>query len=200
MNQQTTLDAGWRRDFVVALRLRNVPAASIADHLKLVETHCAESGEPAQDAFGDPAAYAQSLAGSPADSVADLAPLLPSAVLGFLAGALTLEGIKGMLGDEDVTVRVGDLGGAVVLVGAALGVLVLLGRLKRPLLAVFVLVVAAVALAVVLDVADTAVLFACPAWLALAIGASSFAVLAVFGVRRARSERVSDPLSGESML
>ena len=198
--KQSTPDTRWRRDFVLGLRLRNAPPQTIADHLKLVETHCAESGESAGEAFGDPTAYAQGLAGDPADSVTELAPLLPAAVLGFLAGAMTLEGVKGLVLDEAVTVRVGDLGGAGVLVVAAVGVMVLLGRARRPLPATFALVVAAVASAVLLDVADTPVVAVCPAWLALVIGLTALCVLCPLGVREARRERIADPISGEPML
>jgi hypothetical protein len=39
----------------------DVPGRSIGDALVEVGSHCAESGESAQDAFGDPVAYARSL-------------------------------------------------------------------------------------------------------------------------------------------
>lgn len=200
MNAQTSLDAGWRRDFVMALRLRNSPPQTIADHLKLVETHCAESGESASDAFGEPAEYAQSLAGSPADSAKELAPLLPPAVLGFLAGGMTLAGVKGVIQDEAVTIRLGDVGAAAVLVCAALGVMVVLGRASRPLASAFAVVVSAVAVSVMLDVADTPVLAGGPAWLALTIGLAALGGIGVFASRASKRDRISDPLSGRPMI
>lgn len=52
----------WCDDFVIELRLAEVPGGVIGDRLAEVETHCAESGESAQEAFGDPLAYARTLA------------------------------------------------------------------------------------------------------------------------------------------
>src|SRR5262245_36541409 len=58
----------WREAFVLQLRLRDVPGARIGEALAEVETHCADSGHSPLEAFGDPKAYAESLArgtGSP---------------------------------------------------------------------------------------------------------------------------------------
>lgn len=62
MSSTAPIDRRWRDDFVVGLQLRDVEPEVIADQLKLVQTHCAESGEAAQEAFGDPTAYAQVVA------------------------------------------------------------------------------------------------------------------------------------------
>ncbi|UZN02896.1 hypothetical protein [Cellulomonas sp. S1-8] len=53
----------WRDGFVVELRLRNVPGASIGDALAEVEAHCVDAGQDAETAFGDPVAYARGIAG-----------------------------------------------------------------------------------------------------------------------------------------
>ncbi|PFG37244.1 hypothetical protein ATL41_1998 [Flavimobilis soli] len=55
------LDAAWVDDFVVRLRLRDVPGDRIGDALAEVDAHCADSGETALEAFGDPTGYADSL-------------------------------------------------------------------------------------------------------------------------------------------
>ena len=55
------VERAWLDAFVLALRVRGVPGTLIGDALAEVESHCAEAGEPAADAFGDPVAYAQSL-------------------------------------------------------------------------------------------------------------------------------------------
>lgn len=51
----------WCGDFVLELRLRDVPGPVIGDRLAEVETHCTETGETPSDAFGDPTDYAARL-------------------------------------------------------------------------------------------------------------------------------------------
>lgn len=51
----------WRAEFIKTLRQRNVEAPLIAEHLKEIETHLAETGEPVGVAFGGPREYALSL-------------------------------------------------------------------------------------------------------------------------------------------
>lgn len=51
----------WRDDLIVALRARDATGAQIGDVLAQVESHCAESGDTAVEAFGDAREYAQSL-------------------------------------------------------------------------------------------------------------------------------------------
>lgn len=48
----------WCGDFVLELRLRDVPGPVIGERLAEVEGHCAETGESPSDAFGDPTEYA----------------------------------------------------------------------------------------------------------------------------------------------
>lgn len=43
----------WCDDFVLELRLRDVPGARIGDHLAEVESHCIETGTDPEEAFGD---------------------------------------------------------------------------------------------------------------------------------------------------
>lgn len=56
-----TQDRRWIDEMVVALRLREVDGRAIGDAVASVEAHLDESGERAQDAFGDPRDYARSL-------------------------------------------------------------------------------------------------------------------------------------------
>ncbi len=51
----------WCDDFVLELRLRDVPGAVIGDRLAEVEAHCAESGESPDAAFGEPVDYARTI-------------------------------------------------------------------------------------------------------------------------------------------
>ncbi len=64
MTDHTTphVDKHWRDDFVVAMRLQDASGQQIGDALATVDVHCAESGETAEEAFGDATAYAASLA------------------------------------------------------------------------------------------------------------------------------------------
>ena len=49
----------WCEDFVVELRLRDVPGPVIGERLAEIEGHCAETGETPEQAFGDPVGYAR---------------------------------------------------------------------------------------------------------------------------------------------
>ncbi|WP_324653451.1 hypothetical protein [Georgenia sp. H159] len=51
----------WCDDFVLELRLRDVPGPVIGDRLAEVEAHCADTGESPAEAFGDPTDYAMQL-------------------------------------------------------------------------------------------------------------------------------------------
>ena len=55
------VDAKWREAFVLELRVQGASGSTIADALVEVETHCADSGQPAEEAFGQPADYAKAL-------------------------------------------------------------------------------------------------------------------------------------------
>lgn len=55
------VEPAWADAFVLELRLRGVSGAAIGAALAEVDSHCAESGEPAVGAFGDPVAYAREL-------------------------------------------------------------------------------------------------------------------------------------------
>lgn len=51
----------WAEEFVRELRLRGVSGEDVGSALAEVESHCAESGEPVEEAFGPAADYARSL-------------------------------------------------------------------------------------------------------------------------------------------
>jgi hypothetical protein len=51
----------WAEDFVVELLLLHIEGARIGAALSEVESHCSDSGQGAQQAFGDPIEYARSL-------------------------------------------------------------------------------------------------------------------------------------------
>ncbi|MDT0529435.1 hypothetical protein RM555_10595 [Micromonospora sp. DSM 115977] len=80
----------WCDDFVIELRLRDVPGPVIGEHLGEVEAHCAETGETPSEAFGDPTDYARRLheSGSPApvSGVWKITVLSAAQVLAMLVG------------------------------------------------------------------------------------------------------------------
>ena len=51
----------WREKFVLELRVEGVSGAAIGDALSEVDTHCRDSGDDAETAFGPAADYAKSL-------------------------------------------------------------------------------------------------------------------------------------------
>jgi hypothetical protein len=55
------LPRAWRDRVTLALRGRGASGATIGEALALAESHCADSGEHPEDAFGDPQAYAASV-------------------------------------------------------------------------------------------------------------------------------------------
>jgi hypothetical protein len=55
------VEPGWTESFLLELRLQGVGGVDIGHAIAEVESHCADSGERAATAFGDPVAYARSL-------------------------------------------------------------------------------------------------------------------------------------------
>lgn len=82
------IEPDWAEAFLLEMRLRGVDGRRIGAALAEVEAHCAESGEPAREAFGDPAAYAVELATATTAEPLAWKRELASSVLG-LGGMLT---------------------------------------------------------------------------------------------------------------
>lgn len=83
-------DAAWRDDLVLELRLHDVPGDAIGAALAEVQAHCLDSGQSAQEAFGDARAFGAELAaaaGRRDDDPVPLRTVLPAAVetLGVVA-------------------------------------------------------------------------------------------------------------------
>ncbi|MHA7272773.1 hypothetical protein ACX80Z_05045 [Arthrobacter sp. TMT4-20] len=78
----TKKDQQWLTDFVLELSHRGVGGRDIGDSKASVESHLADSGESAEEAFGSPVDYAQALefADTPDES---LPPVLLPALLGI---------------------------------------------------------------------------------------------------------------------
>ena len=80
----TSLPPKWSIPFTVTLRSRNVTGAAIGAALREIESHCAESGQSPEDAFGSPVSYAESLTDLPVVPRMGNATNLGPSVLGLL--------------------------------------------------------------------------------------------------------------------
>ena len=98
----------WSIPFVMTLRSRDVSGADIGAALREVESHCAESGEDPETAFGPPVDYAESLrAASPPDAMPRSAhPLAPTAI-GLVGLLLTAPTVSAWRDGGDVQVSTG---------------------------------------------------------------------------------------------
>ncbi|MGF9755841.1 hypothetical protein AAII07_11585 [Microvirga sp. 0TCS3.31] len=120
----------WSQAFLLELRLRGVDGRRIGAALAEVEAHCAESGESARSAFGDPEAYAADLAPAPAPASPDLTRDAATLVLGLAGMLLTLAAVGAWSSGTEVELTTGFLAVSAL---AVLGT-VLVVRLADPLL------------------------------------------------------------------
>lgn len=100
------VEPAWVEAFLLELRLRGVDGRRIGAALAEVEAHCAESGESAQESFGDPTAYAVELA--PVDGVVRdwRVELIPSGA-GLTGMLLTLGALGALRTDTRVQITTG---------------------------------------------------------------------------------------------
>lgn len=113
------VEKDWRDDFIVELRLRSVSGQDIGDALMTVETHVAESGERARDAFGDPRAYAREITaatGSEGRGWAVSARTVAGSLAGLIGVLLSVAAFTAWLEAEPVKVTTGALVGLGVVV------------------------------------------------------------------------------------
>jgi hypothetical protein len=122
----------WRDGFLTQARLLEVPGPAIGEALAEVETHCADSGERPDQAFGAPDAYARALARglrTPTRSARRARSLLLAA--SALAGIfLLLAGASAVPLHEPARITAGDLV-SVVLGALAVSAIVDLGLAVR---------------------------------------------------------------------
>lgn len=141
-----SVDKGWRDEFILELRLLSVPGDAIGDALMTVETHVAESGEGAQEAFGDPTVYAREIA--EATGTAGRGPVVGprtvvSNVLGLLGLLLATNAFPAWLEGGAVEVTTGGLVSVALLllvVGTLFLTRTLRGLVEHPRLAVLLIV------------------------------------------------------------
>ena len=117
------LEPEWTSKFLIELRLQGVGGQDIGVALAEANSHCAESGESAAEAFGDPEEYARSLQlpPSPAQSPEAMrTAVLPTVVQ--LAGMLAVQATAAPLakGEPLFEVTWGLLGSLVAVTAAVL--------------------------------------------------------------------------------
>lgn len=138
-------DKQWVSNFILEARLLDVPGATIGDCLAEIDSHVVESGESAQEAFGDPAVYARavssSLSSSTPATIGDWYMLL-GPTIALLAGfVIALRGIGGIVQGYDQPLTwliVGVLAAlfiAIPLVGRVASALVT-GALRKPIITI----------------------------------------------------------------
>lgn len=195
-----TISPGWRDELVLALRMRDVPGARIGEILAEVDEICADSGLDAVAAFGDPAAYAESLtagAGHARTRWRDDLRTTGRTLVGFLG----LVVVMACLVDDgpDLVITVGWLLGlAVVLVGSVLTVRVL-GSVSaprwRPMVAGALVIAGTLGAVVALGLLLTTTVAIVPDVVAMAVGALLLVGDAVVGTVRARRRPTADVVS-----
>lgn len=192
----TMPDDKWLAEMTLELRLRDVPGPVIGDALAAVETHCADAGQSAVEAFGDPRQYARSLTlptHRPAATFASRVGLVGPIAAG-MTGAFLLPPLVRALHGGGVTAAVSW--GEVLCLGLA-GVLVWLAlQLLRPLLENWLAGVVffgggVVALALLPRLVP-ATAFALPPWL-VALTCLVLLGVSVVGQRKA-AQRWGDPI------
>ncbi|QFG67857.1 hypothetical protein [Ornithinimicrobium pratense] len=114
-----SVEKAWRDDFIIELRLRSLPGEAIGDALMTVESHVAESGEKAQDAFGEAKTYAREVAaatGTAARGWSVSAATVASTLLGLAGMLLSVRAFGSWLDGEPIGVTTGELVGLAVLI------------------------------------------------------------------------------------
>ncbi|PZR53101.1 hypothetical protein DNL40_08835 [Xylanimonas oleitrophica] len=120
------VDERWAESFLLELRLQGVGGDDIGQALAEVDSHVAESGTPADVAFGDPAAYARSLELPQSEQQAGrsvLQMLLPNAV-SFAGMMLAITSAPAVARQEDLSLTWG------ILTAVALGIAVITALLR----------------------------------------------------------------------
>ena len=92
----TTETSTYRRDLVLALRMRHVPGDRIGEIVAEVESHVADTGEDPLEAFGPPKEYAASIAPAAGGSrLMAWALTLSGAAVGWLIAVSVVQLVQG---------------------------------------------------------------------------------------------------------
>jgi len=100
----------WCGDFVLELRLRDVPGPVIGERLAEVEGHCAETGESPSEAFGEPTDYAARIEqGSSPERVPGVWKVAVAAAFQVLAMIVGTSAVRSWAGGESLTYNLGQV-------------------------------------------------------------------------------------------
>lgn len=192
----------WAGDFVLALRMRDVSGRAIGAALAEVDAHCADAGEGAREAFGDPTAYADSLEFTDSDAQ----PLTVQRLIGttFVAGVGVLGMLCAMWGDDglrhgrEVSVTVGALVSLGLLLACFVGVVLVVDRViavvaRRPFVA-WLGLMAFFAVSVASLVLLRTQVFTLPALPTFGVGVGLLVISSIAQYRDARA--TDDPVTG----
>jgi hypothetical protein len=194
------VDPRWAEAVLLELRLQGVAGDLIGEALGEVDSHCAESGEGARDAFGDPVEYARSLGlpRSPGQSPsATIGTVVPTVVQ--LVGMFgTLWSVPELVAGERLTVTVGQALSVLVLAAAVMVLAwraepLLRAALRRPVVTAVSFGAGVAVLAVPLLLLDSE-LVAVAAAPALGLGVALLATGVVVELLRARRLDAADPV------
>ncbi|MFC4556521.1 hypothetical protein [Georgenia faecalis] len=190
------LDSAWESDFIVELRLRDVDGHAIGDALEQVRSHCAESGQSAREAFGDPVAYARTL-DLPAEPLG-LGVVIARSVAAIASMFLTLWGFTAWLDGEGFTLTLGHVAVVALLVGAVLMLPRLLSVIVRHPWWSGLVMGAVVAGTVVVQVLLTQPLVVLPTPVVMAVGAAGLLATSLWEVLSADADAdpVVSPVTG----
>ncbi|MCI2178203.1 MAG: hypothetical protein LKK54_08115 [Ancrocorticia sp.] len=116
-----SVDPHWAEDFIVELRIEGVAGSAIGAALAEVESHVAESGETAHEAFGDPVVYARTLElpPDPRQSATRIVGYVSTTIVQVVGMFITLLAFP--WSSSTVAVSLGNLIAALVIVLAMLG-------------------------------------------------------------------------------
>ena len=102
------ISKGWRDDFIIAMRTQDASGEQIGDALATVDAHCAESGESAEEAFGDPKAYATTLVPEPVAGSGLGASFLVGVLMGLLGLLIVPRAVDDWVTGSSFAVTIGD--------------------------------------------------------------------------------------------
>jgi hypothetical protein len=192
----------WRDEFVTAARFQLLPGQQIGDALAEIDAHCTDSGQDPQQAFGDPAEYARTLAAGRRPARRRWLGVTGVArALGGVGGLLILlDGLAAVRDRTSATITAGQLcaiGVATIAIAAFVTPAVLGARVSLRQQHFVVLATAGLGAAMLAVTVWTAPAIRAPAWPLLAAGGVA-AVAAYWPMltRRVTSDRIIDPRTG----
>ncbi|PFG35165.1 hypothetical protein [Sanguibacter antarcticus] len=191
----------WAEELLVELRLQGVSGTMIGEALTEVESHCAESGERAEDAFGDATGYARSLGlpRSPDESATAVAAAVIPVVVQLVGMYATTDAFDAWVAGDELGFTTGMVLSTAIMLGVIASAVVFTERVLRfivahPVFAYF-LSMAIVGMYTLVTVLGRHVLVAVPAVPVLIVSAGVLVAGAAWQRTRSRSGVDDDPVT-----